>query len=87
VNTHFHWDHYQGNQALSPSWPTGVEIISSEATRFNIENRGIPRVKHEIATMPKEIDDLKAASGEGHRRQAETRVAIESGQAEAYLVN
>src|SRR5215472_16008511 len=27
VNTHFHWDHYQGNQAYPSSWPAGVEII------------------------------------------------------------
>src|SRR5215831_10988294 len=59
VNTHFHWDHYQGNQAYPSSWPAGVEIISSAATRTNIEQRGIPRVKHEIATMPQEIESLK----------------------------
>src|SRR5215470_3588960 len=59
VNTHFHWDHYQGNQAYPSSWPAGVEIISSEATRANIEQRGIPRVKHEIITMPQEIEKLK----------------------------
>src|SRR5262252_3308230 len=28
VNTHFHWDHYQGNEAYPSSWPAGVEIIS-----------------------------------------------------------
>jgi len=60
VNSHFHWDHYQGNQAYPSSWPAGVQIISSEATRESIEYRGVPRVKHEITTMPKEIDKLKA---------------------------
>src|SRR5262252_10911858 len=60
VNTHFHYDHYQGNQAYPSSWPAGVEIIASEATRANIEQRGIPRVKHEIATMPREIESLKS---------------------------
>jgi len=60
VNTHFHWDHYQGNQAYPSSWPAGVEIISSQATRENIEHRGIPRVKYEIATMPREIEKLKS---------------------------
>src|SRR5258708_5265625 len=59
VNTHFHWDHYQGNQAYPSSWPAGVEIISSEATRQSIEQRGIPRVKHEIVTMPDEIKNLQ----------------------------
>src|SRR5712692_6306388 len=60
VNTHFHWDHYQGNEAYPSSWPAGVEIISSEATRLSIERKGIPRVKHEIITMPQEIEKLKA---------------------------
>ncbi len=59
VNTHFHWDHYQGNEAYPSSWPAGVEIISSEATRANIERKGIPRVKHEIVTIPQEIEGLK----------------------------
>ena len=36
VNTHFHWDHYQGNQAYPSSWPAGLEIISSQATRESI---------------------------------------------------
>jgi cyclase len=60
VNTHYHWDHYQGNQAYPSSWPAGVEIISSEATRASIDQRGIPRVKHEILTLPHEIEKLEA---------------------------
>src|SRR5262250_3991191 len=59
VNTHFHWDHYQGNEAYPSSWPAGVEIISSEATRANIQRLGIPRVKNEIVIMPQEIANLK----------------------------
>src|SRR5256884_4682593 len=59
VNTHFHWDHYQGNQAYPSSWPAGVETISSEATRLNIERLGIPRIKNEIIIMPGEIAQLK----------------------------
>src|SRR5213596_1933044 len=27
VNTHFHWDHFQGNQAYLNAWPAGIEII------------------------------------------------------------
>src|SRR5690348_12646680 len=85
VNTHFHWDHYQGNQAYPSSWPAGVEIISSQATRANIEQRGIPRVKYEIATMPKEIDKLKAdlASASDAKRKDELQSNLR--QAEAYL--
>src|ERR1700731_3211881 len=55
VNTHFHADHTQGNEAYLSTWPAGVEIISSEATRANLEQRGIPRWKYEIAAIPQEI--------------------------------
>jgi cyclase len=84
VNTHFHWDHYQGNEAYPSSWPAGVEIISSEATRENIVNRGIPRVKHEITTMPKEIEGLKAelAKATDPKRKAELEENLN--QAEEY---
>jgi glyoxylase-like metal-dependent hydrolase (beta-lactamase superfamily II) len=85
VNTHFHWDHYQGNEAYPSSWPAGVEIISSEATRQNIQHFGIPRVKNEIATMPQEIanlkKDLEKASGAEQRKIIEENIR----QAEAYF--
>ena len=85
VNTHFHWDHYQGNQAYPSVWPQGIEIISSEATRESIEYRGIPRVKHEIREVPKEIEKLKAdlaqATDAGKKAQLEENLR----QAESYL--
>jgi glyoxylase-like metal-dependent hydrolase (beta-lactamase superfamily II) len=85
VNTHFHWDRYQGNEAYPSSWPVGVEIISSEATRTSIEQRGIPRVKHEIVTMPAQIEQLKAdlqkASTPEHRDSIQKNIS----EAEGYL--
>jgi glyoxylase-like metal-dependent hydrolase (beta-lactamase superfamily II) len=60
VNTHFHADHTQGNEAYPNALPAGVEIISSEATRANLEQRGIPRWKHEFVAMPQEIEPLKS---------------------------
>jgi cyclase len=85
VNTHFHWDHYQGNEAYPSSWPAGVEIISSEATRQNIQRIGIPRLKNEIVTMPQEIAnlkrDLEKASGAEQKKIIEENLR----QAEAYF--
>jgi len=60
VDTHFHWDHAQGNGAYPAAWPQGVQIISSTATRDSIEQRGIPRVKHEILALPAQIATMKA---------------------------
>ncbi len=85
VNTHFHWDHYQGNQAYPSSWPAGIEIISSQATRESIEHRGIPRVKHEILTMPTEIDKLKADLAKATDAKQKEEIQENIRQAEAYF--
>ena len=85
VNTHFHWDHYQGNQAYPSSWPAGVEIISSQATRDNIAQRGVPRVKHEIATMPQEIESLKSDLAKATDPAKKEQLRSNLAQAEAYL--
>jgi cyclase len=85
VNTHFHWDHYQGNEAYPSSWPAGVEIISSEATRTSIEQRGIPRVKHEIATMPAAIEQLKADLQKASALELRASIQKDISEAESYL--
>ena len=85
VNTHFHWDHYQGNQAYPSSWPAGVEIISSEATRENIERIGIPRVKNEIVTTPQEIANLKKDLEKASTAEQKSAIQENIRQAEAYF--
>jgi cyclase len=85
VNTHFHWDHYQGNQAYVGVWPAGVEIISSEATRQSIERRGIPRLKHEILEVPKEIEKLHADLSQSTDEKQKAQIEENLRQAEAYL--
>jgi len=85
VNTHFHWDHYQGNEAYPSSWPAGVEIISSEATRQNIQRIGIPRVKNEIVTMPQEIANLKTALEKAPTADQKAAIQENLRQAEAYF--
>ena len=37
INTHFHWDHTQGNQAYTKANPK-IEIIASERTKANLES-------------------------------------------------
>ena len=85
VNTHFHWDHYQGNEAYPSSWPAGIDIISSEATRNNIERMGIPRVKHEITTMPAEIDQLKSDLSKATTPEQKESIARNLREAESYF--
>jgi cyclase len=85
VNTHFHSDHTQGNEAYRNAWPAGVEIISSEATRANLEQRGIPRWKHEIIAMPQEIEQLRSDLQNASSAEQKESVRKKLVEAEAYL--
>jgi cyclase len=62
INTHFHWDHWQGNQVYKEAYP-GLEIIASERTlenltRPNAGNGGIPNIETQREMLPKEIEKL-----------------------------
>ena len=85
VDSHFHWDHYQGNEAYPAAWPQGVQIIASEATRESIEQRGIPRVKNAILAVPKEIDTLRTDLAKATDSARRTALQDNLNQAEQYL--
>lgn len=85
VDTHFHWDHYQGNEAYPSSWPSGVEIIASQPTRQAIESRGVPRVKYEIATLPRELERLRGEVARAAAAEDRQRLEGELRAKEAYL--
>jgi glyoxylase-like metal-dependent hydrolase (beta-lactamase superfamily II) len=59
VNTHFHFDHTQGNQAYPTAFPKEVTIISSETTRQLLSSQGIPSVRQQLEQMPAEITALQ----------------------------
>jgi glyoxylase-like metal-dependent hydrolase (beta-lactamase superfamily II) len=89
INTHFHWDHWQGNQVYAQGNP-GLEIISSDRCRErlvdpNAMNGGTAFIEKQIAAMPGEIARLKDAIHKAP--DAATRSGIEGSlaQAEAYL--
>jgi glyoxylase-like metal-dependent hydrolase (beta-lactamase superfamily II) len=59
VNSHFHWDHAQGNHAYPVAFPKQVAIVSSEATRENLIQMGMQRVKDQIEAGPRQIAELE----------------------------
>jgi glyoxylase-like metal-dependent hydrolase (beta-lactamase superfamily II) len=85
VNTHFHWDHSQGNEVYLSAWPAGVEIISSEATRANVEQLGIARWRREIVAMPQEIEQLKADLQKASSAEQKKSIQEKLAEAEAYF--
>jgi len=89
INTHFHWDHWQGNQVYAEANP-GLEILSSQRTLENMTAPdagvgGLAYIEKQLASVPKEIEALKsdilraADSGQKARLEANLR------QTEAYL--
>ena len=85
VNTHFHWDHAQGNQAYPVAFPRQVTIVASEATRENLRVLGMERVKGQLAAAPKTIETLKAQLATAADAAAKTQLADEIAQQEDYL--
>ena len=90
INTHFHWDHWQGNEVYAQSNP-GLEIISSDRTRErlndpNAMNGGTAFIEKQIAAMPADIARLKDAIQKAPDAATKARLESNLAQAEAYLV-
>ena len=88
INTHFHWDHTQGNQAYSQANPK-VEIIASERTRANLASAdagvgGYGYIEKQLAAVPKEIEKLKEDVVRATDPEQKKRLEGNLRQAEAY---
>ena len=59
VNTHFHWDHSQGDSAYRATG-SKVEIIASETTKQLLAQNARNRLKESLDGVPKIIDGLQA---------------------------
>src|SRR3984893_14119427 len=72
VNTHFHWDHWHGNEVYPAVYP-GAEIITNQLTREAMVRKGLKRIQDHVRQMPAEIAQLKAAiakaAGDGERER------------------
>jgi glyoxylase-like metal-dependent hydrolase (beta-lactamase superfamily II) len=85
VNTHFHWDHVQGNHAYPVAYPRQVSIVASEATRENLISMGMGRVKDQLAAGPGLVDDLKKKVAAEADTAAKAKLQEDLRQQEEYL--
>ncbi len=90
VNTHFHWDHTQGNHAYAappagPGYPKAADLISSEPTREWIAREGRPRIAASLAVLPKQLEALRERLAQERDPQERARVQDWLQQGEAYL--
>ncbi|PYO01988.1 MAG: hypothetical protein DMD91_05800 [Candidatus Rokuibacteriota bacterium] len=90
INTHFHFDHWQGNQVYAEGNP-GLEIVTTAQTRENLTKPdvgvgGIPFVEKQIKTIvPAEIQKLKDEITRATNPEMKARLESNLQQAESYL--
>jgi cyclase len=89
INTHFHWDHWQGNQAYAQTFKD-VEIIASQRTRENMTDPnagsgGVPYIEKQLTLVPKEIEELKSKIVQTADAAQKTRLEANLAQVQTYL--
>ena len=89
INTHFHWDHWQGNQVYAAASPN-LEIITSERTKENLTKPdagvgGLSFIERQLVNVPKEIDKLKDEIQQASSPEQKARLEANLQQAQAYL--
>ncbi len=84
VNTHFHWDHWHGNEAYPAAYPD-AEIVTNQLTREAMVKKGLKRIQDHVRQVPGEIArlraDLAAAGAPARRAKLEADLRL----AESYL--
>src|SRR5688572_4508487 len=83
VNTHFHWDHWHGNEAYPAAYPD-AEIVSNQITREAMVSRGLKRIQDHVRQAPAEIAQLRTALAAAHGPEARARIETDLRLAEAY---
>ena len=73
INTHFHYDHTNGNQAFPP----GIDIIGHEYTRRRLTGDILEKGMFAdlVRGLPKQLDDLKARAASETDPAVKARVA------------
>jgi cyclase len=89
VNTHFHWDHWQGNEVYRAANPE-LEILASQRTQENLTKPdaglgGLPFIEKQLTTVPAEIEKLKGDLMRATNAEMKARLESNLHQAEAYL--
>jgi len=85
VNTHFHWDHAQGNHAYPLAFPKQVSIVASEATRESLASAGLSRIKDQIVAGPGQVADLEKRIAAEKDPTAKARLQEDLRQQREYL--
>ena len=88
VNSHWHWDHWQGNQTYKEAFPA-LQIISQENTRILMHDVSVPRTANDLKALPDYIASLEkdlSAKKSAHAPDGELRDLEQLLQADKYFL-
>jgi cyclase len=83
INTHFHWDHTQGNHTYRLTGEK-VDFIASTATRDLMANLAVARMKASVAEVPQQIDAMRERAAHATAAGEKAFCADQIRQLEAY---
>ncbi len=83
INTHFHWDHTQGNHAYRLTGEK-VDFIASAATRQLMEDLAVARMKASVEAVPQQMDALRGQAARSGSAAETAFCADQIRQLEAY---
>lgn len=94
VDTHFHWDHSQGNAAYREAYGPDVKIIASEATKKLAAENTVPRLREALDPhghpfpsqphIPVLIDEARQQLSAATTPEAKAQITERIGQLEAF---
>jgi len=79
VNTHWHPDHTQGNQAYLEAYGPSVEFIAQHLTDEDITGKELPYIQQTIADLPGQIAKMEKSLADG--KDAEGKPLAETARA------
>ena len=83
VNTHFHWDHIQGDHAYRVA-EKRVDFIASKPTQQLISDFAEARLKESLSEVPKQIDTLQARADKSNSPAEKAYLTDQIRQLRAY---
>jgi len=83
INTHFHWDHTQGNHAYRMTGDK-IDFIASSATKQLMSDLAVARMKASLDAVPQQIEDLRAKSASSKSEAEKTSCTEQIRQLQAY---
>lgn len=84
VNSHFHWDHTQGNHAYRANGAK-VDFIASDTTKRLMSDLALQRLKASLDEVPKQLDALRTRAAKSTSAAEKAFCAEQIRQIEAYL--